>query len=175
MLESRKAKAIVLGILLVAFCPIYFLSDYGLNKRVEGLWANETDPRTPEKLLQVAWIFDCTWRPEQADEIAKAWLKRFGGDETEFLADMQPEGITRYLQFEGAWWTEENPRPEAWPKIPHPMTPEALVMLGEHLERNRRYQECKHLFKIVKKKFPEDKLNQEKADQALLRDRTRSF
>jgi hypothetical protein len=150
---SKKWKVVIaIAVAILAF-PLWALSGSGLKFFEDKCWADSTDDKTPGNLLKIATIYDLTYRSSEAERIWRLWLLHYGGDESEkpnervyiTWQEMNGTGLKK--------WDESNPRPEQkgadWCKDPNPLTPKVLLNCALLLEKNRRYQEAKHLVDIL--------------------------
>jgi len=155
---SKKAKIIILIVLIVAAAPLYACSNPGLDKITKSLWEKGDDPETPKKIYWITQLYAWTWREDKGVDLAKEWLRHYGGDETDKAAlkrwdswdpPKDPDGkpMSTYP------WDETGPRPpqkgEDYRPEPHPLTGKVLIFWANHLEDVHQLQQAVHIYELL--------------------------
>jgi hypothetical protein len=182
---STKTKIAVVVAAVILGAPTYMLSEGFLQGRVEDAWergggrpqhpytdARPKDPLMAERLYNIAWVYKITFRSDQEVAIAKDWLRRYAGDDSEWP---EPERLDSAFG-EGRFWSDEHPRPEYYPHDPHRLTPKVLEMTAEFYEKKRLYAISRPLWQMILTHMRSiDAAVTADAEKAMLREKTRSF
>jgi hypothetical protein len=169
---TNKQKIVLLVVLILAVGPTWALSGPGMKYWIAKAKENDgRDPKSAERLVFLAKVYDLTWRFEEAKPLLHDWLIRYGGDEGEYPPN------ERMLVWEQWPYDEDHPRPAHHSRTPHPLTAQVICTYAEYWEKDRRYPESKHLFSTVIKRenLHTDKDALKRAESGIIRDRSRSF
>ena len=150
---SKKAKIAIVIVLFVSIAPLYLASNPGTDKIAKQLWDKADDTKTPEGLYKLMVFFDATWRDEKAADLAKEWLKHYGGDETEKDVPVRYQcwGDLKDRTFPYDAETMHRPpqRGEDFRPHPHPLTAKVLIRWASFLEDRHRLAEAVHIYTLL--------------------------
>jgi hypothetical protein len=187
---STKAKiaAAIAAVLIGA--PIYLFSDGSMRDRTEEAFnrgggrpmtpksppidrgvgpTHIRDPEAAKQLVFIMKVYKYTFRQDDAYiSLIRDWLRRYGGDDSEWPDD------ERY--FPGTtFWTDEDPRPDYYNKMPHPLTARVLSYWADYYEKKRLYSISDKTWETISKHFSNDPSVHAEAEKAKMRAKVRTF
>lgn len=150
---SKKAKLIIGVAAVILIAPLYLASNPGMEKIIKSQWDRADDAKTPVNLYRAMVFYNATYREAKMEELAKEWLKHYGGDETEKELGQRYMSWGELRERTFPFDPETNPRPpqrgEDYRPTPHPLTADVLNMWALHLENNHQLQMAVHLYNCV--------------------------